>query len=117
MHTAARCRLCTVLIAQWDLSEFVSAALHSWRACRGQDVRVHWWYRPDSYDEFVAASVAPLELDDDKPSSKGEAACASDPYSSTLYLCLPRETARARLQGHGSSTRGGWWTRTSTTSG
>ena len=40
-------------------------------AHRGQDVRVHWWYRPDSYDEFVAASVAPLELDDDKPNTKG----------------------------------------------
>ena len=38
---------------------------------------MHWWYRPDSYDEFVAASVAPLELDDDKPSTKGEASRAS----------------------------------------
>ena len=35
---------------------------------RGHEVRVHWWYRPDSYDEYVAASIAPEELDDEKPS-------------------------------------------------
>ncbi len=44
---------------------------------RGQDVRVHWWYRPDSYDEFVSASVAPLDLDDDKPNTKGARACVN----------------------------------------
>ena len=41
---------------------------------------MHWWYRPDSYDEFVAASVAPLELDDEKPSTKG-AVMAMKPLS------------------------------------
>ena len=45
-------------------------------------MRVHWWYSPDSYDEYVAASVAPEELDDEKP-SKG----AGDPPS---YPCCAR---------------------------
>ena len=40
---------------------------------------MHWWYRPDSYDEFVSASVAPLELDDDKPNTRGAGACGAPP--------------------------------------
>ena len=38
---------------------------HLWR--RGAEVRVHWWYRPDSFDEFIPAATAPAELEADQP--------------------------------------------------
>ncbi len=90
---------------------------------RGQDVRVHWWYRPDSYDEFVSASVAPLDLDDDKPNNKGarvpvspvlNKGCMLVGFGGVVAVCL---SIAAQAQGRGSCMRGGWWTRTSTTSG
>lgn len=32
---------------------------------RGTEVRVHWWYKPDSYDEFIPATTAPADLEPD----------------------------------------------------
>jgi len=28
---------------------------------------VHWWYKPDSYDEFIPAATAPADLEPDQP--------------------------------------------------
>ena len=49
--------------------------------CRGTDAKVHWWYWPDSYDEYIPADVAPEALDPDKLIKgkccmRGEASCA-----------------------------------------
>lgn len=34
---------------------------------RGVEVRVHWWYKPDSYDEFIPAATAPADPEPDQP--------------------------------------------------
>ena len=80
---------------------------------------MHWWYRPDSYDEFVAASVAPLDLDDDKPSTKGhgDISAAAPPRRIVAWTSQLLFSSAARLQVRGSCMRGGSWIRTSTTSG
>lgn len=67
------------------------------------EVRVHWWYRPDSYDEFVAASVAPEELDDEKSTSKGAQYCRNvnpKPYAMPLLepLAAQQDCIPAILQ-------------------
>ena len=38
-------------------------------ACRGAMTRVHWWYHPDSYDEFIPAATAPADVEPDPPNS------------------------------------------------
>lgn len=35
-------------------------------ACRGPQTLVHHWYRPDSYDSCIPASVAPEAIEVDK---------------------------------------------------
>lgn len=37
--------------------------------CRGAQVRVHWWYHPDSYDEFIPSATAPADIEPDQPHS------------------------------------------------
>jgi hypothetical protein len=32
---------------------------------RGPQARVHWWYLPDSYEEFISCDAAPTELETD----------------------------------------------------
>ena len=67
---------------------------------------MHWWYRPDSYDEFVSASVAPLDLDDDKPNTKGARACATAPQQ---RLHARRLWLRCRCVSEQSSMGAGPW--------
>ena len=39
--------------------------------CRGAKALVHWWYLPDSYDEWMSKEDAPDQLQLDAPPSSG----------------------------------------------
>lgn len=39
---------------------------------RGPLARVHWWYLPDSYNEWIAASSAPGDVEADREPPKGQ---------------------------------------------
>ena len=67
--------------------------------CRGDKALVHWWYWPDSYDEYVPAESASDVLEPDK-TIEGEPVCTykycSAGCQGVPVLGQPQSMPRAR---------------------